>query len=79
MRASDIMILDTPRGDLVKILSSSYGLSLFSLKAGSHHDEHVGAAPRGSSSVSIGDFLHGVDQLDEAGPEGHSTIMAWSL
>jgi hypothetical protein len=34
----DIIILDTTRGDLVEISSSSYGLSLF-LKAGPHHDE----------------------------------------
>jgi hypothetical protein len=36
---SDIIILDTPRGDLNEISSSSYGLSLFSLKADSHPDE----------------------------------------
>jgi hypothetical protein len=36
---SDIIILDTPRGDLNEISSSSYGLLLFSSKADSHPDE----------------------------------------
>jgi hypothetical protein len=43
--ASDVVILDTPRGDLVEISSSSYGLSLFSSKTGSRHDEGARAAP----------------------------------
>jgi hypothetical protein len=41
-QASNIIILDTPRGDLIEVLSSSYDLSLFSLKAGSHPDEGTG-------------------------------------
>jgi hypothetical protein len=36
---SDVIVLDTPRGDLIEISSSSYELSIFSLRAGSHHDE----------------------------------------
>jgi hypothetical protein len=40
---SDVTVLDTPQGDVIEISSSSYGLSLFSLKAGSHRDEGVGA------------------------------------
>jgi hypothetical protein len=46
-QASDVVIFDTPRGDLVEISSSSYGLSLFSLKASSRQDGGVGAVPRG--------------------------------
>jgi hypothetical protein len=68
------MVLDTPQGDLADISSSSYGLSLFSSKDGSHHDEGVVAAPRGSSSVSIGELWPDIDRLDEAGPEGASTV-----
>jgi hypothetical protein len=41
------VILDTPRGDLVEISSSSYGLSLYSSKAGSHHEEGAEVAPGG--------------------------------
>jgi hypothetical protein len=44
VQASDIIILDTPRGDLSGLSSSSQGLSLFSSKAGSHPGESVGAA-----------------------------------
>jgi hypothetical protein len=43
-QASDVMILDTHRGDLVEISSSSYGLSLFCLKADSRHGENARAA-----------------------------------
>jgi hypothetical protein len=35
VRASDIVILGTPRGDLIDVSLSSYDLSLFSSKAGS--------------------------------------------
>jgi hypothetical protein len=42
MQASNIIILDTPRGDL-NDSSSSYGLSLFSSKAGSHPGKNVSA------------------------------------
>jgi hypothetical protein len=73
------MVLDTPQGDLVEISSSSYGLSLFSSKDGSHHDEGAGAAPRGSSSVSIGELWLDIDRLDEAGPEGASTVSGQNL
>jgi hypothetical protein len=55
-RTSDIIILDTPRGDLNEISSSSYDLSFFSSKAGSHLDEGAGATPGGSSSVSVGEL-----------------------
>jgi hypothetical protein len=45
-----------PRGDFIEISSSSYNVSLFSSKAGFHHDGGADAAPRESSSVSIGDL-----------------------
>jgi hypothetical protein len=69
------VVLDTPRGDLVELSSSSYGLSLFYSKDGSHHDEGAGAPPGGSSSISIGDLWPSIDRLDEAGPEGPSAIL----
>jgi hypothetical protein len=75
-RASDIMILDTPRGDLVEISSSSYSLSFFSLKAASHHNENAGAVPRGSWSLSIGELWPNINQLDETGREGTSMVAA---
>jgi hypothetical protein len=48
-QAPDIVILDTPRGDLVEVASSSYDLSPFSSKVGSPPD--VGA--RGASGGVI--------------------------
>jgi hypothetical protein len=63
------MILDIPRGDLIES-PSSYGLSIFSSKDVSHHDEGTGAAHEESSSVSIGDLWPKIDNLDEAGHEG---------
>jgi hypothetical protein len=72
--ASDINILDIPRGDLSEISSSSYGLSLFSSMAGSHPNEGVGAVLGGSLSVSVGELWLGIDQLDEVSPEGTSTV-----
>jgi hypothetical protein len=48
--------LDTPHGDLIKILSSSYNLLLFSSKAGSGHSVGAGAASRELSSMSVGDL-----------------------
>jgi hypothetical protein len=73
------VILDTPRGDLIEVSSSSYVLSLFSSKASSHTNEGTGAMPRGSSSISIGELWPGIDQLDEVGPEGTSTVPAQDL
>jgi hypothetical protein len=70
------MILDAHRGDFMEILLSSYGLSLFSSKAGSRHDDGAGAVPRGSPSISIGELWPGIDQLDDIGPEGTSVIVA---
>jgi hypothetical protein len=55
-QASDIVILDIPRGDLVEISSSSYGLSSFSLNAGSRRAEGARAVPGRSSSVNIGEL-----------------------
>jgi hypothetical protein len=70
------VILDTPQDDLIKVSLSSYGLSLFSLKAGSPPDEGAKAVSRGSSSVSIGDLWPGIDLLDEVGPESNSAVPA---
>jgi hypothetical protein len=55
-----------PLGDVVEVSSSSYNLSIFSLKASSQRDEGAGAAPRKSSSVSIGDLSPEIDSLREA-------------
>jgi hypothetical protein len=68
----DVTVLDTPQGDVIEISSSSYGLSLFSLKAGSHRDEGVGAAQRESYSVSVGDLWPEIDSLDVTCREGTS-------
>jgi hypothetical protein len=43
----DIIILDTSRGDVIEILSSSCDLSIFSSKAGSHCDVGMGAMSGG--------------------------------
>jgi hypothetical protein len=72
----DIIILDTPRGDLIDVSSSSYNLSIFSLKAGSHNDEGAGVAPRESSSVSIGDLWLEIDSLGETDHKGTSAATA---
>jgi hypothetical protein len=69
---SYIIILDTPPGDLIEVSSSSYNLSIFSLKAGSHNDGGVGAALRESSSVIIRDLWPEIDSLGEAEHEGTS-------
>jgi hypothetical protein len=73
------MILDTPHDDCVEISSSSYGLSLFLSKTGSHHDEGVGATLEESPSVSIGELWPGIDRLDDAGPEGIAMAAASNL
>jgi hypothetical protein len=72
----DIIILDIPRRDVTKVSLSSYGLSLFSLKAGSHPEENVGAAPSESSSVSFGELWTGIDVLDDASLKGTSVVPA---
>jgi hypothetical protein len=50
----------------------------FSLKAGSSHDEGMGATPEGLSRVSIGEIWLSIDQLDKAGHEGISAFAARS-
>jgi hypothetical protein len=47
------VILDTPRGDLVEVASSSYDLSPFSSKVGSPPDVGARGASGGSLSASI--------------------------
>jgi hypothetical protein len=68
-----------PRGDLIEVSSSSYGLCLFSSRAGSSQDEGAEAAPEASSSISMGELCRGFDQLDEMGPEVTSTLVLQSL
>jgi hypothetical protein len=65
-----------PRGDLNDLSSSSYGLSLFSWKAGSHPGEGAGAAPDGSSSMGVGELWPGIDQLDDVGHENALVALA---
>jgi hypothetical protein len=69
----NVIILNTPHGYLIKISSSSYELSIFSLKTGSHHDEGTGAVRGESSSVSIGGLWREINNLDEASCEGTSS------
>jgi hypothetical protein len=78
VHSSDVMILDSPWGDFMENSSSSYGLSLFSLRVGSRHDEGAGAVPAGSPSISIEELWSGIDQLDDARPVGTSTAAASS-
>jgi hypothetical protein len=75
---SDVIILDTPHGDLIEISSSSFGLLLFCLKAGSHGDEGAGTTPRESSSVSLGDLCLEIDSLREADREDVSVTATCS-
>jgi hypothetical protein len=57
-QASNIVILDTLRRDLIEVSSSSYDLSLFSSKAGSLHDEGMRATSGGSHRGALaGDRL----------------------
>jgi hypothetical protein len=78
VQASNIIILDTPRGDFIEVSSSSYNLSLFSSKTGSHHDGGAGATPRESLSVSIGDLWPEIDSSHRADHEVAVTTTAHS-
>jgi hypothetical protein len=69
----DIIVLDTPSGEVIEICSSSCDVSIFSSKASSQHDEGTRAAPGGSSSASIGELWHDIDELDGIGCEGTSS------
>jgi hypothetical protein len=79
VHASDVIISGTSRRDLIEVSSSSYGLSLFSSKVGSHPDESAAAAPSESSSVSVGELWLGIDLLDEGGLEGTFVVSAQDL
>jgi hypothetical protein len=72
-RDLDIIVLDTPSGEVIQISSSSCDLAIFSSKDGSQRDEGTGAVPGGSSSVSIGELWPDIDKLDEVGRGGTST------
>jgi hypothetical protein len=67
----DVICLDMPSGEVVKV-SSSYDLSCFSLKAGAQFTEGGGNAPKGSSSVSIGESSTEMDMMDEISHGGTS-------
>jgi hypothetical protein len=66
--------LSVPRHDVTEVSSSSYGLSLFSSKAGSPPEENTG-----SSSVSVRVLWPEIDLLDEAVRRGTSMVLAWGL
>jgi hypothetical protein len=61
LRVAHVIILDTPDGDFIEISYTSYNFLLFSMKASSDHAEGAGAAPRVSSSMSIGDLWLEID------------------
>jgi hypothetical protein len=62
----------------MEISSSSYGLSLFSLEAGSRQDGGTGAVPGVSSSISMGELWCSFDRLDETSLEVVSAFALWS-
>jgi hypothetical protein len=72
VRDLDIIVPDTPRSEVIEILCGSCDLLIFSSKVGSHCDKNTGAAPRGSSSASIGELRSDIDKLDEVGCKGTS-------
>jgi hypothetical protein len=76
-QASDIFIFDITRCDVTHVSSSSYDLSLFCLKAGSHPEENVVAAPGELLSVSAGELWPGIHPLDEAGLDGTIVVPPW--
>jgi hypothetical protein len=66
VHASDVDLLNAPHGGIIEISSSSYGLSLFSSKAGSDHDMGAGAVLVESSSVSIGYLWPEINNIEGA-------------
>jgi hypothetical protein len=68
----DIICLDTPSGEVIKI-SSSYDLSVFSPGVSSPHAEGVGATPAGSSP-SIRELWPNIDKLDKINHEETSAV-----
>jgi uncharacterized RmlC-like cupin family protein len=79
MQTLGIIILDTPQLGVTEVLSSSYGLSLFSSKVGSHLEENAVVVPGELLSVSVGVLWLGIDLLDEAGFVGTSVILRQEL
>jgi hypothetical protein len=69
-RDLDVICLDTPSGE-VKV-SSSYDLSIFSLKIDAWFSEGGGNTPEGSSSVSIGELWAKMDMMDALSRGGTS-------
>jgi hypothetical protein len=65
------MVFGVSRHDVTKVLSTSYGLLLFSSKVGPHPEEDVGLP-----SVSVGEFWPEIDLLDGVNCRGTSTVPA---
>jgi hypothetical protein len=63
--------LGAPQRDATDVLLNSYGLSLFSSKAGSHPKENVG-----SLSLSVGELWPEIVLLDEVAHKGTSAVLA---
>jgi hypothetical protein len=72
MRELDIIVLDTPHGEVIEISSSSCNISIFSSKASYPHDKNTEATQGGSSSASIGELWPDINKLDEVAHEGAS-------
>jgi hypothetical protein len=66
-----VICLDAPSGEIVEV-SSSCDLSVFSLKTDAQFAEGGGNAPKGSSSVSIGELWAEMDMMDEISHGGNS-------
>jgi hypothetical protein len=70
--ASDVIVLGISRHDVIEVLLSSYGLSLFSLKVGSHPEENIV-----SLSVSVGEVWSEIDLLDDVSCGVTFAVPAW--
>jgi hypothetical protein len=70
-QASDIIAFGVPQHDVIEVSSSSYGLSLFSSKAGSPPEENAGLL-----TMSVGELWPEIDLLDEFAHRGTSAASA---
>jgi hypothetical protein len=66
VQASDITLLNAPRGYIIDASSNSHESSLFFWKTGSGHGVGVGATPEESSSVSIGVLWNEINSTGDA-------------
>jgi hypothetical protein len=76
-QVSNVIILDTPHDDCSAPSSSSYDLSLFSLKVNSQSGEGATVASVRSLDMSVGDLWPRIDELDIVGSENPSAILTW--